>query len=1077
MPKIHQLQSNFSSGVIDPAMMLRVDTGSYQNGAKELHNVVLRNVGGVTRRPGLERLAEVGAENLVARLKAFEFDEDEVYAFVFYNAGLKIYDADGALLETHGSQPWSEDQLYDLTFAALGDVMLVFHPDFQTRKITRTSLSTFTISTFGYEETRDDSRIYQPHYKFDEDTVTLSPSATTGSITLTASSAIFDATLEVGKRYRLYGAEVLITGYTDSTHIVGTVKGAMSATFDPDPFRTFSGLNVVSVTHVAHGLTTGTSLTLQYAEAVGGITAANLNGARTITVVDANTYTFVAGANATASADGGGPSVRYDPSNLPTREWTEPAFSSERGWPRCGCFHGNRLWLAGSPELPAGLVGSKVGRYFNFDLGEAEDTDGLFVIAGQDRIAAIRHLVSSTHLQVFTTRGEYYIPRADGQPITPGTITVDKQTPFGISQVTPFPFDGATLFLQESKTALREFIYSDQERKYSANSVTITASHVLDEPFDMAVVYGTDERPELYAHLINADGTMAVFHSARVERLAGWTTWETEGLFVSATTLNNRLVVLVSRADGTYLERANEALTLDSATTYEAGTNMVLTSYANSLGTGNRSASITVTDSGGGLIFAGSSANLVNGDTSTNNTYFNGAFAASGAWIKFDFGTAKVIDGIKWYQQNVATNHGVWKLQGSTDNAAWTDVGASFTLGFISGVSQVLSGVQVTEVAIASASTGYRYYRLLGVSGTTDSSPYIYEIDFKIGTPVTGTTDTGTYIDAARRHSDIELTDGSRLVLQNKNAGTAWRGALSTTAKTSGIYYLEVQWTTLNASGRGALGFANTSGSLTAIPGAAGDNTVGYISDNDFYRGNAVVATNAVADHPAGDWIGVEVDMTASARKFRVKDVTRGDAWSAWVDLGSNTQTGDVYLMVSLETLNSVATVNFGASAFVGTLPSGTLPWDLVAQGGASDWLTDYDDTVTVVTDGYSFGEQDGPLISVDEVESITVGYDFTWRVVTLPPVIQDANKGTLLGETKRLAGCTIGLTSAMEATEADHTVTLDQIATGPDDTVEETTTYFDHRFLGYAQAPELTITASDPLPVTIMGVVLKVSA
>jgi hypothetical protein len=211
--------------------------------------------------------------------------------------------------------------------------------------------------------------------------------------------------------------------------------------------------------------------------------------------------------------------------NTATRNWDEQVFNAINGYPACGTFHQQRLYLAGTPEIPSGLWGSAIGDFFNFGLGTALDRDGIFINVGQENGVSVRHLVSGKHLQIFTEVGEFYVPRQDGQPITPLTITVDKQTPFGSLDVQPVSLDGATIFLQKSKTAVREFIYSEAERSYNANPLSLAASHMLKTPRDMAVLYGTSTRPEQYAFLVNTDGSMAVFYSARVERLAGWARW------------------------------------------------------------------------------------------------------------------------------------------------------------------------------------------------------------------------------------------------------------------------------------------------------------------------------------------------------------------------------------------------------------------------------------------------------------------------------------------------------------------------------------------------------------------------
>ena len=43
---------------------------------------------------------------------------------------------------------------------------------------------------------------------------------------------------------------------------------------------------------------------------------------------------------------------------------------------------------------------------------------------------------------------------------------------------------------------------------------------------------------------INGDGTLAVFSAQRQEKLAGWTIWETDGTYISATGLTNFLYIV-----------------------------------------------------------------------------------------------------------------------------------------------------------------------------------------------------------------------------------------------------------------------------------------------------------------------------------------------------------------------------------------------------------------------------------------------------------------------------------------------------------------------------------------------------
>ena len=76
------------------------------------------------------------------------------------------------------------------------------------------------------------------------------------------------------------------------------------------PFATTSGSYLVTVTASAHGASPGTWVTFAGATAVGGITAATLNGEyEIISTPDGNTYTIISSTAATSTATGGGSGV------------------------------------------------------------------------------------------------------------------------------------------------------------------------------------------------------------------------------------------------------------------------------------------------------------------------------------------------------------------------------------------------------------------------------------------------------------------------------------------------------------------------------------------------------------------------------------------------------------------------------------------------------------------------------------------------------------------------------------------------------------------------------------------------
>ena len=360
----------------------------------------------------------------------------------------------------------------------------------------------------------------------------------TGSI----NAGYYGSSTHVGTTIRYAGNEILITNVARSDSALGTILDSLQTRLDIlNPFRTNNGSAIVEVSQPVHGFAGGESLTVADATAVGGIAASNLNGARTVTsVIDENTFTFTAAANSNSSADGGG-FVKIT-SHAPTLNFDEQSFSAKRGYPAAVAIHQNRLVFGGTLSEPDALWFSQIGRFYNYDIGEALDNEAISVTAATGAVNNIRYLVSNRDLQIFTSGSEFYVPTFENKAITPTNLQIKKQTPFGTSFVTPVEIDGATLFVQANGKAVREYIYTDSEQAYSASPVSSIASHMINSPKYMAVAHSGFGQPDSYAAMTNSDGTMALFSSNRTERRASWTKITIEGgKFNSLAAIGDRL--------------------------------------------------------------------------------------------------------------------------------------------------------------------------------------------------------------------------------------------------------------------------------------------------------------------------------------------------------------------------------------------------------------------------------------------------------------------------------------------------------------------------------------------------------
>lgn len=234
-----------------------------------------------------------------------------------------------------------------------------------------------------------------------------------------------------------------------------------------------------------------------------------------------------------------------------TVDWDEQVISVVRGFPQTVLFYLSRLWFGGTRDLPAHIFSSKVSAFFNFDEGEGLADESIQGGIQADRISEIKGMLGLRNLLIFTDQGEGSVSHSDSNPLTPGSFNFDKDTPYGSGDVPPVELDGAALFVQISGKALREFFFRDIDNAHVSPNVSLTASHLIRTPVDIAVSFGSPDQPEQYAYLVNSDGTIAQYHTIRDEKVTGWSLWETDGLYQRVANVGDVVFTAVSRLTAT----------------------------------------------------------------------------------------------------------------------------------------------------------------------------------------------------------------------------------------------------------------------------------------------------------------------------------------------------------------------------------------------------------------------------------------------------------------------------------------------------------------------------------------------
>jgi hypothetical protein len=217
--KTTYVQTNFTAGEVSPRALGRFDLAKYTNAVKTLENFLIYQLGGALYRPGTRFVAEVKDQTARTRLIPFQFSTTQNYIVEIGDAYMRFYTLQGQLISggfpVEIVTPYALSEIFDLHISQNADTMYITHPLHKPAKLQRTSATTFTLT--------DVSFVRGPFLDTNITATTITPSSATGATTLTASVAIFNA-IHVGSLWRVKTGVVLITGFTSTTIVNGTVQ-------------------------------------------------------------------------------------------------------------------------------------------------------------------------------------------------------------------------------------------------------------------------------------------------------------------------------------------------------------------------------------------------------------------------------------------------------------------------------------------------------------------------------------------------------------------------------------------------------------------------------------------------------------------------------------------------------------------------------------------------------------------------------------------------------------------------------------------------------------------------------------
>jgi hypothetical protein len=507
---------SFNAGELTPQVDARSDVQKFAAGCRVLDNMIPRIYGSADRRPGFKYIDDANSNSVVSRMVEFEYSDSIAYMMEFSNLVTRFF-FNGAVLQSGGvdvtlTTPYLEADLFELQFTQANDVVWITHPSYAPRKLTRTTATSFSLDEITFTKGP-----FLPRNDFDPaDGVTMTPSVTTGTGTLTASSATFTSD-HVGALFKLTQPRVntSVSGSKTTTGVIGTVavdgewtfttEGTWTAQVDIErnedgtnweKYREYPGNNGrnIQITKVED------AENVQYRINVSSYTSGTVHAS--LTVNDSTEFGICRVDSFTSDTVVGITVLKDFASTDATIRWAEGAWSAERGYPTAFTFFEDRAVYGFTTNNPQTVWFSKTGDYENFKEGVISDDSFALTANSQKRNSG--KWIAALEALVFGTLGGTWRIRSNAfdQAITPRNFSMKQQTPHGTKAIQAIAVGDAILYVDKVGRKIRELAWNDDVGKYISPDLTAMAEHITESGIT-SMAYQKDPDPIVWMTLTN----------------------------------------------------------------------------------------------------------------------------------------------------------------------------------------------------------------------------------------------------------------------------------------------------------------------------------------------------------------------------------------------------------------------------------------------------------------------------------------------------------------------------------------------------------------------------------------------
>lgn len=459
----------------------------------------------------------------------------------------ELYDSDGSAINTTGydtftsgsmaeileiTTTFTEAELADIKVTQSNDTLYIFHPSHTPQKLVRVSATSWTLSDLTFTD--------GPYDIENTTTTTLTPDAAVNGPDIAITNAVDNGSGLIRITAASHGlvdddvtqiSGVLGTteanGYWQVTRIDANTFDLQGSAFvnaytsggvtSRHPLLTASAITGINNDTGFQSTDVGRLIRIQEGTTWG---YCEIVIVQSTTVVGVHVYNTLTNTNAKTA-------------------WRLGVWSNTTGWPTCGTFFEDRLFMAGASGYQQRYDGSRTARYTDFS---PSDTDGTVAddhaingTLNSNDANAIQALVSlDKGLGALTSRAEWLIsPSTLGTALTPTSNNAKEKTHSGSASLQPITIGNVVLFLQRNSRTLRELSYVFQSDGYVAVDMTELATHITKGGI-VDMTFQELNLPIIWA--ARADGTLLGFTYERSQNVTAWHRHELGGYSDAAKT-------------------------------------------------------------------------------------------------------------------------------------------------------------------------------------------------------------------------------------------------------------------------------------------------------------------------------------------------------------------------------------------------------------------------------------------------------------------------------------------------------------------------------------------------------------